>query len=143
MMCFVDGPDITSGDTLSAARACAGPEIDDIVGGPDRIFVMLHYDHRVSQVPEMHQRLNEAVVVSLVQSNAWFVQDVKHPRKSRSDLGTESNTLGFSARKGSTFAIQSKIAETHLFEKSQAVPDLAKHFRRDDLLVFGEGNIFK
>src|SRR5258708_38029969 len=128
MMCFVDGPDITSGDTLSAARACPGAEIDDIVGGPDRILVMLYHDHRVSQVPEMHQRLNEAGVFSLGESNAWFVQDVKHPRKSRSDLGTESNTLGFSARKSSAFAIWGKIAETSLFHKSQAGSCPAKHF---------------
>jgi hypothetical protein len=79
----------------------------------------------------------------LVQPNAWFVQYIKHPRQPRSDLGAESDPLGFPAGKGSAFAIQGKIPKTHLFQESQAVPDLTKHFCSDDLLVFREGNILQ
>jgi hypothetical protein len=50
----LDCCNITGSDNLSAAWACPWTEINDIIGGPDGIFVMLYYDHGVSEIPEMH-----------------------------------------------------------------------------------------
>ena len=39
---------------------------------------MLDDDDGVAQVAELFQRLDEALVVALVQADAWLVEDVEH-----------------------------------------------------------------
>ena len=39
-------------DDMSAVLACAGPEVYDVVGLPDRLFVVLDDDHGVAQVAQ-------------------------------------------------------------------------------------------
>ena len=64
-----------------AARAGAGADVEDVVGGPDRVLVMLDDDHRVAEISEVAERLDEAVVVALVQADAGFVENIEHAGK--------------------------------------------------------------
>jgi hypothetical protein len=38
---------------------------------------MFHHDHRIPEVAEVAEGLNEAVVVALVESDAWLVEDIE------------------------------------------------------------------
>jgi len=38
------------GDDVAAVDAGAGADIDDVVGGADRVLVVLDHDHRVAEV---------------------------------------------------------------------------------------------
>ncbi len=65
---------------LAPAHARAGAEIDNMVRLPDGVLVMLHHDDRVAKVAQAFQRLQQAVVVALVQADAGFVEHVEHAR---------------------------------------------------------------
>ncbi len=59
--------------------AGAGPDIDGPVGGPDGVLVVFDDDQGVAHVPQPHQRLDQPVIVPLVQADAGLVEHVQHP----------------------------------------------------------------
>ncbi|OQB38838.1 MAG: hypothetical protein BWY06_01871 [Candidatus Latescibacteria bacterium ADurb.Bin168] len=87
------GPDSDNG---SAPNAGARPEIHHEVGGPHRVFVMLHHDHRVPEIAQATECVEKAVIVSMVQTYGRLVQDIQHADESTSDLARKPDTLRFS-----------------------------------------------
>ena len=55
---------------LAAVLAGAGADVDDPVGGADGVLVVLDDDQGVAEVAQPDQRLDEPVVVALVQPDA-------------------------------------------------------------------------
>ena len=55
---------------LAAVHARAGADVHDIVGGADRVLVVLDDDERVAEVAQAAQRVEQLVVVALVQADA-------------------------------------------------------------------------
>ena len=51
---------------LAPVDAGAGAEIDHVIGGADRVLVMLDHDHRVAEIAQALQRFEQPVVVALV-----------------------------------------------------------------------------
>jgi hypothetical protein len=49
-----------------------------VVGGQDRVAVVLHDEHRVAEVAQLLQRAEQPLVVALVQADRRLVQDVEH-----------------------------------------------------------------
>ena len=76
-----------------------GAEIDHMVGCLDGVGVVLHHDDGVAQIPKTSEGPQQPFVVSLVQPDAGFVQDVEHPNQSRPDLGGEPDALGLAPGK--------------------------------------------
>jgi hypothetical protein len=64
-----------------ASRPGAGADVEDVVGGADRVLVMLDDDHRVAEISEVAERLDESVVIALVQADAGFVENIQHAGK--------------------------------------------------------------
>ena len=62
------------------------PDVDHPVGGPDRVLVVLDDDQRVAQVAQPEQRLEQPVVVPLVQPDATArrARTARRPGRSRS-----------------------------------------------------------
>ena len=58
---------------------------------------MLDDDHRVADVAQLLQRLQQALVVALVQADRWLVEDVHDAGEAGADLRSESNPLRFTA----------------------------------------------
>ena len=61
--------------------ARAGPHVDDVIGGADRVLVMLDDQHGVAEIAQAAQRLEQHVVVALVEADAGLVEDVEHARQ--------------------------------------------------------------
>ena len=59
---------------------------------------MLHHNHGIAGITQPLQRGDEPVVVPLVQSYAWLVQDVEHIHQPRTDLGCQPDALRLPAR---------------------------------------------
>ena len=66
-------------DDLAAMDAGARPHVDDIVGGADRILVMLDDDHGVAEIAQAAQRDEQALIVLLVEADRGLVEDVEDP----------------------------------------------------------------
>ncbi len=62
----------------SAVLASTRADVDDPVRGADRVFVVLDDDQRVAEVAQAGQRVDEAAVVPLVQTDARLVEHVEH-----------------------------------------------------------------
>ena len=120
------------GDHLTAVLSRAGPEIDQVVGGTDRLLVVLDDDHRVAQVAQPHERREESRVVALVQPYARLVENVEHAHEARPDLRGEPNALRFPARERFRAPVQREILEPDVDEKAQPLA----HF-----LQYGPGDV--
>ena len=71
-----------------------------MVGDPDRVLVVLDDDHRVAEVAHADHRLDEPVVVALVQADRRLVEDVEHADEARADLRRQPDALGLAAGEG-------------------------------------------
>ena len=54
---------------LAAADARPGTEVDNMIGRPDRVFVVLDHHDRIAQVAKLRERVEQAIVVARVQTD--------------------------------------------------------------------------
>ena len=65
-------------DDFAAVDACAGANIDDIIGGHDRVLVMLHHDDAVAEIAQASQCLKQARIVALMKADGGFIQYIEN-----------------------------------------------------------------
>ena len=119
-------------DHVSAVLAGAGPEVDDVVGGADRLFVVLDDDDGVAEIAQPGQRRQQRAIVALVQADRRLVEDVEHAGQVRPDLGREPDALPFAARQRRGAAAERQVADADVVEEVQAVANLAQDAAGDE-----------
>ena len=62
---------------------------------------MLYHKQCISQIPQTLQCRNQLIVVSLMQSDTWLIQNIRNPNQTGTDLGRQTDTLRFSTGQGS------------------------------------------
>src|SRR5262249_6445067 len=85
------------GDDLPPADSRAGAEIDDVVGGADRVFIVLDDDDCISLIAKLNETGQQLVVVAGMQADRRFVEDVDDSDEAAADLACQSNALGLAA----------------------------------------------
>ena len=118
-----------------AMHARTRPHVDQMVGRADRVLVVLDHDHRVAEVAQVAQRLQQPVVVALVQADRGLVQDVEHAGEARADLRGQPDALALAARERAAVARQRQVGEPDLVEEAQPLADLLEHAGGDLLLL--------
>ncbi len=98
-----------------------------MIGGADRILVMLHHQHRVAQALEPLQRAEQALIVALVQADARLVQHVEHAGQARADLAREPDALALAAGERRRAARQGEVIEPDIDQELQPLIDLAQN----------------
>ena len=126
---------------FAAPLARAWPEVHHPVGRADRVFIVLHDDHRVALVAECLEGAQELDVVSGMQPDRGLVEDVEHAREPRADLRGQANPLALAAGKRGGFAVEREIAKAHLVEKLEPRADLLEEFRGDQGLRAVENEV--
>ncbi len=124
-----------AGDDLAAVHAGSGTHVDQVVGRPDRLLVMLDDDHRVAEIAKALQRLEQAAVVALVEADGRLVEDVEDAGQARADLRGETDALAFAARKRAGGARQGQILQADVPQETEALVDLAQYPARNLLLL--------
>jgi len=66
--------------------SCPRSKVDQPVSSSHRFLIMLHNEHGIAQVPQPLKRFNQLRVVSLVQSYARLIEDVKASHQTRANL---------------------------------------------------------
>ena len=84
-------------DDLTAVDPGAGADVDHVIGGADRILVVLDHQHRVAEVAQALERLEQPRVVALMQPDRGLVQNVEHAGEPRADLRGEPDALALAA----------------------------------------------
>ena len=115
------------------AAVHAGPrsDIDQVIRRANGVFVVFDDQHRVAQVAQVGQGFQQALVISLVQTDGGFVEDVHHTDQSGADLRRQANALRFTAGQGLGAALQGQIVQAHVDEKAVAGADFLEDFFRD------------
>ena len=93
-------------DDLAAVLPRARPDVDDVVGDADRLLVVLDDDHGVAEVAQPHQRVDEALVVALVQADRRLVEHVEHADEPAADLRREPDALRLAAGERARRAVE-------------------------------------
>ena len=115
----------------AAVRAGSGPEVHDIVGLPDRILVVLDDDDGIAEIAQVDQRVEQALIVALMQADGGLVQDVHDADQPRADLAREADALRLAARERVGAAVEGEIAEPDVREEAQPIADLLDDLHGD------------
>jgi nucleotide-binding universal stress UspA family protein len=126
---------VSLGDDVAAMDASTGADVDDVVGAADRFLVVLDDDHRVADVAQLLQRLQQALVVALVQTDRRFVEDIEHAGQPRTDLRGQANALRLAAGERFRRTVERQIVEADVDQELQAADDFLEHFLGDLGLV--------
>ena len=123
---------------MAAVLAGAGPEVDDVVGRADRLFVVLDDDHGVAEIAQPRERREQRAVVALVQADRRLVEHVQHAGQVRADLRGQPDALPFPARQRRGAAAERQVPDADVVEEAQAIADLAQDPAGDQRLAVGE-----
>ena len=111
-------------DDLAAVLAGARTHVDDVIGGVDRIEVVLDDDHAVAEIAQVLQRREQPVVVALVQSDRRLVENVHDAGQPRADLRSEPYPLRLAARERLRRAVEREVLEADVVEEREPGDDL-------------------
>ncbi len=127
------------GDDAPAVNAGTGADVEHVVGGTDGVLVVFHHDHGVAQIAQMDQRLEQAVVVTLVQADGGLVEDVHHAHQAGADLARQANALGLAAGEGLGAALQVEVVEADVDQELEPGVYLVDHLLGDLALAPRQG----
>ena len=72
-------------------------DINNVIGGCHRFFVMFDDKEGIFIPAQCLEGLQKTGVISSMEPNRRFIEDVENTAESRSQLGSESDPLSFSA----------------------------------------------
>ena len=113
-------------DDLTAIAPCIGTDVDDVVGSTHHLLIMLDDDNCIAQVSQTVNDTDEALGITLVQTDTRFVQDVERAYEATSELRRESHALALPTGKGAGETVKGQITQADLIEEGQARADLMK-----------------
>src|SRR4029077_19451107 len=126
---------------LAAGPLCARTQIKNVVGSPNRFFIVFDYDDGVPKIAQFSQCSQQTRVVALMQTDARFIENVENTSQTGADLCGESYPLRFAPGKRAALAIQCQVAKPDLHKKLQPRANLADHVCHDGLLLLGQVEI--
>ena len=121
-----------------ALLAGAQPQIDDVIGDPDHVGVVLDHDHRVALVAELPQDVDQPLVVARVQADGGLVEHIQRADQRGTERGREVDALRLAAGKRRGQPIEGQIFESHVAQKRQPPPDLLEDLLGDRRFLLGE-----
>ena len=107
--------------------AGAGADVEHVVGGADRVLVMLDHDDGVAEVAQALQGFEQARVVALVQADRGLVQHIEHAGQAGADLRGQPDALALAAGQGAGGARQRQIVEPDVDQELQPLADFLEH----------------
>ena len=125
-------------DHLPAVHTGPRPDIKHIIRLADRFFVVFNDDNRIALIPQVFQRLEQAVIIALVQADGRFIEHVKHPCQPRPDLRRKPNTLAFPPAERPARACQRQIFQPDIVQESQTFANFLEDRARDFVLLNGQ-----
>ena len=126
---------------LATQAACAGAEIENVVGVPDGLFVVLDDKNGVAQVAQFFESLDEAVIVALMEADGGLIENIEDTAEAGADLGGEADALAFAAGERGGIAVQREVVEADGAEEFKALDDFAADALGDKRLAGREAEV--
>ncbi len=111
------------GNDLTAVNTSPGADIEQVVGGANRFFVVFNDDDSVTEITQVFESPDQPGIVALVQADTRFVKHVEHAHQTRANLRRQADTLGFAARQGGGTAQQVEVVQADVLQELQAGTD--------------------
>ncbi len=112
------------GDDGAAVHPGPRADIEHVVGEANSILVVLHHDHRVAEIAQMGQGLEQPLVVALVQADGRLIQHIHDPHQTGPDLAGQPDPLCLTTGEGLGAARQAQVVETHVHQEAEPLDDL-------------------
>lgn len=119
-------------------RPRAGADVENVIGLPHGLLVMLDHDHRIALVAQVLQSRQQPVIIALVQPDGRLVEHIEHPGQPRSDLARQPDALALASRQGPGIAAEREVFETHIVEKAEPFADLLEDSAGDLVLLHAQ-----
>ncbi len=121
---------------FAPANPRARPQIDDMIGLANGVFIMLYHDHRIAQIPQALKRFQKPVIVPLMQANRGLIQHIENTGQPAANLAREPDPLGFAARQGSARAVEVQVIQPDIVKKAQPLVDFFENWASNLPLLF-------
>ena len=109
---------------FAAMDACTRADVDDKIGEPNGVLIMLNHDHGVADIAQTDERLQEPRIVALMEPDRRLVQHIEHAGEAGSDLRGQPDALAFAPRQRARDPRHIEIIEAHIDQEFQAGADL-------------------
>ena len=84
-------------DNFATVYSGTWTDVNNPVGCPYCVLVVLDDDQCVSQISKFFKSLNQAQVVTLMKANGWLVQNIENSGKAGANLGRQPYSLRLSS----------------------------------------------
>ena len=126
------------GDYLAAAFSGARSEIENTIGSPHHVGIVLNHQDCVSQVAQVVQDLDQAVSIAAVQADGRLIQHVQGSDQTRSQRSRQLNALCFASRESRGQAVEGQIFQPHVNQELQALLDFLQQLVGDSRFLLGQ-----
>ena len=106
--------------------AGAGADVDDPVALADRLLVVLDDEHRVAEVAQPDERVDQPPVVALVQADRRLVEHVQRADQAGADLAGQPDALRLAAGERARRARQRQVVEPDVEQEAEPGVDLLR-----------------
>ena len=116
---------------LPAFLAAAGSELHHVVGGANRVRIVLDDEHRVAGVAQAVQQPKQSVHVARVQADRRLVEHVERVDELRPERVRETDALRFAAGQRARRAMHRQIVQADVAEELHAIARFLENVRGD------------
>ncbi len=125
------GGEVAFEDDAAAQFAGAGPEVDDVVGGPHHVGIVFHDDNGVAEVAQFGEDADQPRRIAGMQADRRFVENVTRAHQTRTETCRELDALRFASRKSGGEAVERQILKPDVVQEFQTLPDLDQDLAGD------------
>ena len=106
------------------------------------IFIMLDHDQTVSEIAKAHQRTKKSVIVSLMKTDTWLIQNVRNSDQSGTNLCRKSDSLRLATGKRRCRTAQRQVIQSDFCKKTYSCTDFFQNLFSDQLLLLRQLQFF-
>ena len=106
------------------------------------VLIVFHHDQGITQITQMTERIQQFIIISLVQTDTWFIQNIGNTHQTRTNLGSQTDTLSLSAGQSCCGTGKRQIIQSHIHQESDSCPDFLQDLTADHLLRLCQFQMF-
>ena len=91
-----------------------------MVSGRDNLRVVLHDNHRVAPVADLAEDLEQAGVITRMQTDRWLIENKQGVDEGGPESSRQVDPLHLSPREGTGLPVQRQVPETDRLKVTQA-----------------------
>ena len=117
-----------------AVLARARAQIDDVIGRPHHVGIVLHDDDRVAEIAQFFEDADQPRRVARVQADGRLIEHIAGAHQPRAEAGRKLDALRFAAGERRRQAVEREVMQPDIVQEFQPLPDLDQDLIGDRIL---------